>query len=224
MYVRSNGQDIDRRKVIVGQKYHRTPMFSDNIQYSEFNPTWTVTPAIAGNEILPKLRQDPAYLEKRGYDLYASWQSDAPRMSARQIDWSSVSGSHFPYRIVQPAGPENALGQVKFLFPNKFNVYLHDTANRNLFDQSDRALSHGCIRVSKPMEFAQILYRLDNNPALGKLNAIVASRQTKGVNFQRPIPVHLTYFTTWVKDGKVQVFSDVYGRDKLIADLLFGRV
>ena len=224
MYTRQNGNDVDRRRVIVGQEYHKTPMFSDNIQYSEFNPTWTVTPSIAGNEILPKLRQDPNYLKKKGYDLYASWKADAPRMSATQIDWQSVNGKHFPYKIVQPAGPANALGQVKFLFPNKFNVYLHDTANRNLFEQSNRALSHGCIRVHKPLEFAQLLYQLDGNPAAGQINQILATKQTKGVNFQHPIPVHLTYFTAWVKDGKLQTFDDIYGRDRLVGNILFGRV
>ena len=224
MYTRANGRDVDRRRVIVGQAYHKTPMFSDNIKYSEFNPTWTVTPSIAGNEILPKLRQDPNYLKKKGYDLYASWKADAPRMSATQIDWQSVNGKRFPYKIVQPAGPANALGQVKFLFPNKFNVYLHDTANRNLFEQSDRALSHGCIRVQGPLEFAQLLYQLDGNPAAGQINQILATKQTKGVNFQRPIPVHLTYFTAWMKDGKLQTFADIYGRDRLVGNILFGRV
>ena len=224
MYTRQNGNDIDKRRVIVGQKYHKTPMFSDNIKYSEFNPTWTVTPSIAGNEMLPKLRQDPNYLKKRGYDLYASWKEDAPRMSATQIDWQSVDGKHFPYKIVQPAGPANALGQVKFLFPNKFNVYLHDTANRELFSQSDRALSHGCIRVDKPLDFAQLLYQLDGNPAAGQISQILATKQTKGVNFSRPIPVHLTYFTAWVKDGKLQTFDDIYGRDLLVGNILFGRV
>lgn len=224
MYTRSNGSDVDRRRVIVGKSYHKTPMFSDNIKYSEFNPTWTVTPSIAGNEMLPELRKDPNYLNRKGYVLYASWKADAPAMNATQIDWHSVSGKRFPYRIVQPAGPNNALGQVKFLFPNKFNVYLHDTANRSLFNQQDRALSHGCIRVQDPLEFAELLYRLDNNPAVSKITGIVNSGQTKGINFQRPIPVHLTYFTAWVKDGRVQTFGDIYGRDKLIANIIFGRV
>ena len=224
MYTRSGGKDVDRRRVIVGKTYHKTPIFSDIIKYSEFNPTWTVTPSIAGNEMLPKLRKDPSYLKKKGYDLYASWKRDAPRMNATQIDWSSVSGKRFPYKIVQPAGPKNALGQVKFLFPNKFNVYLHDTANRQLFGNSDRALSHGCIRVQDPLEFAKLLYKLDGNSAVSKIDGVVASKKTKGIKFQKPIPVHLTYFTSWVKNGKVQTFSDIYGRDKLIANILFGRV
>jgi murein L,D-transpeptidase YcbB/YkuD len=224
MYTNQNGTEVDRRRVIVGKEYHKTPIFSDNITYSEFNPTWTVTPSIAGNEMLPKLRNDPSYLNKKGYDLYASWKADAPKMNATQIDWSSVSKNRFPHRIVQPAGPDNALGQVKFLFPNKFNVYLHDTANRALFDQSDRALSHGCIRVHKPLEFADLLYKLDDNPARSKLEGIVNSKRTKGVKFQRPIPVHLTYFTTWVKNGKLQTFSDIYKRDRSIGNILFGQI
>ena len=224
MYTRSGGKDVDRRRVIVGKKYHKTPIFSDNIKYSEFNPTWTVTPSIAGNEMLPKLRKDANYLRKKGYVLYASWKKNAPAMNATQIDWQSVNGKRFPYKIVQPAGPKNALGQVKFLFPNKFSVYLHDTANRNLFSQANRALSHGCIRVHKPMEFAKLLYKLDENSVVSKLDGIVASRKTKGVKFKKPIPVHLTYFTAWVKNGKVQTFEDIYGRDRLIANLLFGRV
>ncbi|MGB7287448.1 MAG: L,D-transpeptidase family protein [Salaquimonas sp.] len=224
MYTRSGGKDVDRRRVIVGKEFHKTPIFSDNIKYSEFNPTWTVTPSIAGNEMLPKLRKDPNYLTKKGYDLYASWKGDAPKMNATQIDWSSVSGKRFPYRIVQPAGPQNALGQVKFLFPNKFNVYLHDTANRDLFNNQDRALSHGCVRVHDPLEFAKLLYKLDDNPAVTKIDGIVQSKETKGINFQHPIPVHLTYFTSWVKDGKVQYFADIYKRDRLISNILFGKI
>lgn len=224
MYTRKNGKDIDRRRVIVGQKFHKTPIFSDNIKVSEFNPTWTVTPSIAGNEILPKLRKDSNYLKKRGYDLYASWKKDAPKMNANQIDWTSVNGKRFPYKIVQPAGPKNALGQVKFLFPNKFHVYLHDTANRKLFNQSNRDLSHGCIRVYKPIEFADLLFALDGNPAKSKIDQIIASKKTKSIKFKRPIPVHLTYFTAWIKNGKTQFFNDVYGRDKKISQILFGQI
>lgn len=225
MFTKSNGKILDVRKVIVGKDYHRTPIFSDNIKYAEFNPTWTVTPSIAGNEMLPKLKKDPNYLKKKGYDLYASWKRDAPKMNATQIDWQSVSSKRFPYKIVQPAGPKNALGQVKFLFPNKFNVYLHDTANRTLFSQQKRALSHGCIRVHEPLKFADLLYRLDNNPARKKIKSIVNSKVTKGVNFKRPIPVHLAYFTVWIgRKGNSIYYDDIYGRDKLVGNILFGRV
>lgn len=223
MYTRDGGRTVDTRKVIVGSQYHKTPMFSENIKRAEYNPTWTVTPSIAGNEILPKLRHDPGYLEKRGYLLYTSWEDGAPAMSAHQIDWESVSPKRFPYRIVQPAGPENALGLVKFLFPNKFNVYLHDTASRDLFAKVDRALSHGCIRVHRPLEFAELLHRLDGSLSRPQIDGVVATKQTTPVNFRTPIPIHLTYFTLWPgDDGKVASHPDVYGRDKKIAAILFG--
>jgi murein L,D-transpeptidase YcbB/YkuD len=225
LYVRKDGKTIDSRKVIVGKPFHKTPMFSHNIEYAEFNPTWTVTPNIAGNEMLPKLRKDPSYLERIGYVLYTSWEEDAPAMSARQINWDSVSAKNFPYRIVQPAGPENVLGQVKFLFPNKFNVYLHDTSSRQLFSQSDRALSHGCIRVENPLQLAHLLYKLDNNPVANQVEAIVGTKKTTRAKFKRPIPIHLTYFTLWVgDDGKIQSYDDIYGRDQLVGNLLFGSV
>ncbi len=225
MYTTAGGRTIDARRVIVGQEFHRTPMFSDNISVSEFNPTWTITPDIAGNEILPKLRRDPGYLGKKGYVPYTSWEADAPAMNPASIDWSSVSAKKFPFRIVQPAGPENVLGKVKFLFPNRFNVYLHDTSSRELFDQKNRALSHGCIRVQNPLEFAELLYGLDRSLSRAKIDQLVASGETRQAKFRRQIPVHLTYFTLWVgEDGKLASYGDVYGRDKLVGQLLFGSV
>lgn len=225
LFVRNNGRTIDSRRVIVGQPYHKTPMFSHIIEYSEFNPTWTVTPNIAGNEFLPQLRKDAGYLDRKGYVLFTSWEADAPAMNARQIDWASVSAKNFPYRIVQPAGPDNVLGQVKFLFPNKFNVYLHDTSSRQLFDRSERALSHGCIRVEDPLTLALLLYKMDGNPAASKIDAVVGTGKTTRVNFRKPIPIHLAYFTLWVgDDGKIVSYDDIYGRDKLVGNLLFGRV
>ena len=225
MYTREGGKTIDKRRVIVGEEYHKTPMFSDNIQLAEFNPTWTISRNIAANEILPKLRKDPNYLAKRGYVIHTSWEADAPAMNANSIDWSSVSGKNFPYRIVQPAGPDNVLGVVKFLFPNRFNVYLHDTSSRQLFDKADRALSHGCIRVEKPVEWAALLYKLDGSVTRSQIDGTIASGKTVQAKFRKPIPVHLGYFTVWIgDDGKLYDFNDVYGRDRLVGNILFGRV
>ena len=116
--------------MIVGKPFHKTPMFSDKIAYAEFNPTWTVTPAIAAAEFLPKLRADPGYLARNDYVLYGGWGAGAPVIDPWSVDWNSVSGKKFPYRIVQQPGPKNALGVVKFMFPNKFNIYLHDTPSQ----------------------------------------------------------------------------------------------
>ena len=222
MRITDGGKMVDKRRVVVGKPYHKTPMFSHTIQYAEFNPTWTVPRSIAGNEILPKLRKDPSYLEKRGYKVHTSWKADAPEMNPHSVDWHAVNGKKFPYKIVQQPGSNNALGQVKFLFPNKFNVYLHDTQSKNLFSKNSRAFSHGCIRVQDPLEFAEKLF---GSRALNqsRIKKILSNPATHRVNLKKPIPVHLTYFTAWVESGKVKFHKDVYGRDKLVSNLLFGR-
>ena len=222
--IRSKGKVVDSRKVIIGKPYFKTPMFSHKIQYADFNPTWTVPRSIAGNEILPKLRKDASYLEKRGYQLHTSWKANAPIMNPHSIDWQSVPSKNFPYRIVQPPGDSNALGRVKFLFPNRFNVYLHDTPSRNLFKNKARALSHGCIRVSDPLDFAVRLYSLSNKLSRSKIDKIIASKKTTRVKLSKPIPVHLTYFTVWVNDkGKVTYHKDIYKRDALVGRILHGK-
>jgi len=223
MYTYDGGRMVDRRRVIVGKSYHKTPMFSDNIRLVEFNPTWTVSRNIAGNEMLPKLRQNPGYLASIGYELHTSWDDDSPVMNPHSIDWDSVSPKNFPYRIVQPAGPDNVLGVVKFLFPNKFDVYLHDTSSRQLFDKDDRALSHGCIRVEKPLEFAELLFAMDKSLTRQKIDQAVGSGKTLQAKFRKPIPVHIGYFTLWVgDDGRLVNFGDPYKRDAPMEAIIFG--
>ncbi len=222
MMIYENGKRRDRRRVVVGKPFHKTPMFSHTIQYADFNPTWTVPRSIAGNEMLPKLRKDPGYLERNNFKVYTSWKAEAPAMNPHSVDWSTVNGKNFPYRIVQQPGKKNALGQVKFLLPNKFKVYLHDTQSKKLFSQSSRAFSHGCIRVQKPLEFAEKLF---GSRALNqsKIKKILAQPDTKRLKLKKAVPIHLTYFTAWVEGGKVKFHDDVYGRDKLVANILFGR-
>ncbi|MEM8749488.1 MAG: L,D-transpeptidase family protein [Pseudomonadota bacterium] len=222
MFTMWDGKIIDKRRVIVGKPYHQSPMFSDKIIYSEFNPTWTVPGSIAGKEMLPKIRNDPSYLEARGYKLYNGWGAKAQEISAYAVDWSSVSARKFPYRIVQQPGGKNALGQVKFIFPNKFNVYLHDTPSRSLFARTGRAFSHGCIRVEKPLEFAKTIYALQGGLNPTKIDGIVASKKQTRINLGRQLPVHLAYFTAWVDEKGVPLFfDDVYKRDKLVSRYLF---
>ncbi len=225
LHIQKNGQITDQRKVIIGKEFHKTPMFSDRIRYAEFNPTWTVPPSIAGRAILPKLRQNPGYLQANDYQLYTSWKPDAPAMSPYEIDWNSVNPKKFPYRIVQQPGQKNALGQVKFMFPNKHAVYLHDTSNRELFAKTRRAYSSGCIRVHRPMEFAEKLFETSGNLSRNKIDAILSSKKQTRVNLATPVPVHLTYFTVWVNENGVPNFyEDIYGRDKLVGNILFGNV
>lgn len=220
MYLYESGRVEDQRRVVVGKPYHKTPMFSHAIQLAEFNPTWTVPRSIAGNELLPKLKKDPGYLERNNYKVYTSWKADAPAMNPHSVDWYSVNSKKFPYRIVQQPGDNNALGQVKFLFPNKFKVYLHDTQAKNLFSQSERAFSHGCIRVEKPLEFAEKLF--GRSLGRSKIGNILSSAQPTRVKLKKTVPIHLAYFTVWVDGGKAKYRKDVYGRDKLVSKILFG--
>ena len=220
-YIRAR-ETIDRRRIIVGKPFHKSPMFSDLISYAEFNPTWTVTPSIARNEFLPKLRKDPGYLARNNYLLYAGWGANAPIVDPYSIDWAGVSPGRFGYKIVQQPGPKNALGYVKFIFPNKFNVYLHDTPSRQLFASTGRAFSHGCIRVQGPIKLAEKLFAADGTLSPERIKKILGSRKTKRALFKTKVPVHLAYFTTWIdEDGLPNFFADVYGRDELVSRILF---
>lgn len=225
LFLSVGGKTVDRRRVIVGKPFHQTPMFSHQISYAEFNPTWTVTPAIAVNEFLPKLRKDPGYLARNDYVLYGGWGAGAPVIDPYNVDWAAVSTKNFPYKIVQQPGPKNALGVVKFMFPNPFNIYLHDTPSRQLFAETGRAFSHGCIRVDKPVDFANKLFGLDATLSPSQIKTIIEAGKTKAVNLKSKVPVHLAYFTTWVDDdGAPYFFPDIYERDKLVARFLFGGV
>ncbi len=221
MFIRTNDKIVDRRRVVVGKPYHKTPMFSHAITYAEFNPTWTVSRSIAGEEFLPKLRRNSRYLEKRDYKIYASWDKDAEELDVKKVNWRKVSSKDFPYRIVQSPGKKNALGKVKFMFPNRFKIYLHDTPSKRLFKNSRRAYSHGCIRIQKPLEFATKLFK--SRLSKSKIDKILEKESTTIVKMRRSVPIHLTYFTLWVDEkGKMKSYRDMYKRDRMVGRILFG--
>lgn len=225
MFTMNAGKLVDQRRVIVGKPFHRTPIFSDMIRYAEFNPTWTVPNSIAIRDKLPKLRQDPSYADRNGFRFYSGWSGNDPEISPYSVDWNAVSGRTFPFRMVQQPGPKNALGQVKFMFPNKFAVYLHDTPSRQLFARTGRAFSSGCIRVNQPLDFAAILFGLDQDMSRSRVDKIIDTKRTTRVNLQSPVPVHLAYFTAWVDESGIPSFyADVYERDALVSRLLFTEV
>jgi L,D-transpeptidase YcbB len=212
-----------RLPAIVGKTYHATPVFSDRIRHIEFNPYWNVTPSIAQNEMLPKLKKNPGYLANQHMRLYGGYADNAPELNPRSIDWSAVTKSGMNrYRIRQDPGPWNALGVVKFVFPNSYNVYLHDTSTRGLFAERNRTFSHGCIRVSSPLKLAAFLLNQPGDPwSLERVQAIVAADQNKAVRLARPVPIHMLYRTAWVdRDGSAQFRPDIYKRDARIAQAL----
>ena len=157
--------------------------------------------------------------------LYGGWGAGAPVIDPWSVDWNSVGGKKFPYRIVQQPGPKNALGVVKFMFPNRFNIYLHDTPSRQLFASTGRAFSHGCIRVHEPVRFAEKLFGLDNSLTPAAIKKLIDGKKTRTASLKTKVPVHLTYFTVWIDDdGLPNFFEDIYDRDTLVGRLLFGEV
>lgn len=211
---------IHDTRVVVGTPYHRTPVFSGVMTYVVLNPYWNITPTIARNEILPKLRKDASYLQQHDITVLSGWSDGATPVDPSTIDWSQVSGRNFPYKLRQNPGDHNALGRIKFMFPNPYNIYLHDTPSRELFKRSVRSFSHGCIRVQNPVDLGAVLLAADGW-SKERLESVIASGEQKVITLSRPIPVHLTYLTAWVnKDGSVHFRDDIYGRDQRLAAVL----
>lgn len=207
-------------RVVVGRQYRETPIFSDRIRYLEFNPTWTVPPKIAANDIMAKVKKDPNYLISGNYEVYAGWQDSSPRLDPSKIDWSAIPKGKFPYRLRQAPGEKNALGQVKFMFPNEFDVYLHDTPARELFRKSVRTFSSGCIRLEKPVTLAEAVLQADGQDP-SRVREILQSKKTTRINLATPLPVHLAYLTAWIGEGgTIEFRDDIYGRDALLAKAL----
>ena len=200
-------------KVMVGKPYTKTPVFESTLKYAEINPTWTVPRSIVVNEMLPRIKRDPDYLRNRNMVLL---NSQGQVVLLENVD---LEGS-FPYSIRQGPGPGNALGRVKFIFPNSFSVYLHDTPSRSLFVKSARAFSHGCIRVENPLEWAEILI---NDPEWDQesINKVVRSGKTTRVFPKEDIRVMIVYFTHLTDlDGTVYFYPDIYERDQPVLDVL----
>ncbi|MEZ5333652.1 MAG: L,D-transpeptidase family protein [Thermoanaerobaculia bacterium] len=220
LWVFEGTEPVMQRRVIVGRSYRRTPVFSDLIRYIVFNPSWEVPPSIAVQDKLPLIQKDPSFLAQQGFKVYSGWGAEGP-IDPATVDWSALTRRSFPYRLRQDPGPLNALGRVKIMFPNRFNVYLHDTPARELFRQSDRDFSSGCIRVEQPLDLAELLLRGAPGWDRAAIDRTVASNKTVTVSLPEPVPVHLQYWTSWVDaDGEVQFRRDLYGRDALLDEAL----
>jgi len=204
---------VQRMRAIVGRTERQTPSLSGRMTYLEFNPYWNVPGKIAREDLLPKIMNDPAYLIRQGFKVFDSWKRDATALNPEGIAWDRVSEDDFPFRLRQEPSALNALGQVKFMFPNKQSVYIHDTPGKSLFQRNRRDFSSGCVRVESPLVLAQYLLR-GKRWDQARLEDTLHSGKHKTVVLKDPIPVHLVYFTAWVDElGKVNFRKDVYGRD-----------
>lgn len=216
---------ITDARVVVGKPRNQTPVFSDTMKYLVFNPYWNVPNSIKREKIIPYLNSGgggwfrsssrPRILETQ--NMYISYKGK--NIDATRVNWNKVNIGL--YRFYQMPGPKNALGAVKFMFPNKHIVYLHDTPTKSLFDKTVRAYSYGCVRLRNPRKLAEILLSRDRGWSSGNIRAAFKSKKNQRVNLKTPVPVNITYFTARVeKSGKVTYFSDIYGHDTRMARAL----
>ncbi|PZP50023.1 MAG: hypothetical protein DI598_06545 [Pseudopedobacter saltans] len=206
LHTYENNSEIFDMRVIVGSAAHSTVIFSGNLKYVVFAPYWNVPPSIIKNEIVPGIERDPNYLVNHNMQVFGRNKSGVP-VDVRQLP-----------------GPDNALGSVKFLFPNDYDIYLHDTPNHDLFTSSNRSLSHGCIRLSDPMRMAQFLLRNDSTTYSTETIDSLMHKNPKEtwVTVKPSVPVFLVYFTAWVdNNGKLNFRKDIYGHDNKVAAKLF---
>ena len=211
-YIR-NGKVIWESRAQVGKPFRKTPVFRSKITYLDINPTWTIPPTILKNDILPKLKKDPGYLRKM--DMRVLTFAGKP-VDESTIDWSKYPGAKFPYMIRQNPGPKNALGRIKFMFPNKHAVYLHDTPSKSLFGKTARALSSGCIRIENPYDFGVLLLNNDQWDK-DRILATVDTGKTTTVSLDKPVTVILLYWTVnTTEKGDIIFKKDIYNRDAAI--------
>lgn len=209
--------------VVVGRPFRRTPVFSGMMTYMEFSPTWTVPPTIVKEDVIPKARQDSGYIETKGLRIYDGWDEHAAQLDPKNIDWHGGMSRLMSYRYIQPPGPNNALGRVKFMFPNPYSIYLHDTPERGGFGRASRAFSSGCIRVERPRDLALYLLRDSTSWSAADVDKAMQQPVPARVVLPEPIPVFLTYATAWVGEGgTIEFRPDIYGRDTSLREAIAG--
>lgn len=221
--VYENNNIIMDMKTIVGNEQRSTPVFSDRIRYLVFNPYWYVPKSIAVKDILPSVQADIAYLEENNYRVFAyNSNNTLSRVEAEEINWQEIDEDNFNFLIRQDPGDNNSLGRVKFMFPNRFSVYLHDTPSRYLFDETERGFSSGCIRIEKPIELALYLLKDQEEWNRESLEEIMQKDNEETIYLNEPFPIYLQYNTAWVDNiGNLNFRKDIYNRDKILIEHYF---
>jgi murein L,D-transpeptidase YcbB/YkuD len=205
-------------RVVVGRPARRSPVFSANMTHLVVNPYWNVPRTIAVEDILPEIQKDVTYLVQQGIHVFRNWEVDAPEIDPATVDWQSYHADRFPFRLRQDPGPHNALGRIKFMFPNAFAVYLHDTPNRTQFSRVQRDLSSGCIRVESPVALANFVLAGDDRWAPEILTETIEKGEHRTIHLNQKVPVHLLYMTAWTDEtGTLHFRKDIYGRDRDLA-------
>jgi murein L,D-transpeptidase YcbB/YkuD len=206
-------------RAVVGRPYRRTPIFSATMTYLVVSPYWHVPPGIAVRDILPAVEKNPAYLAEQGIRVFQGWGADQREIDPGDVDWRTLAAASFPYHFRQEPGDKNMLGRLKFMFPNWYNVYLHDTPLRELFLPASRPFSSGCIRIERPFELAEYLVRGDTEWTPEAIATAASVDRETTISLREPIPVHVVYWTSWA-DGEIEFRDDVYSRDAALAAAL----
>ena len=206
-------------KAVIGKKERKTPVFKGNMTYMVANPTWRVPHRIAQENLLPKVHKDNNYLTTHGYKVFSSWSVGAKAIDPSTINWNTIAANSLTYRFEQAPDDGNALGQYKFMFPNKNDIYLHDTPAKHLFKEDYRAYSSGCVRLEKPQEFAEML--VANSKRADGLKKAQQSLETTVISLPKELPVYLVYFTVLPNENGMPEFrQDIYERDVLMEEAM----
>ncbi len=206
-----------KTNVVVGQNYTKTPIFKGQMSYIVMNPTWTVPRSISGG-IIKKMKDNPNYLNEKDFVVVDSRRNP---VDSKSIDWANASRKNFPYWFVQQPSENNSLGQIKFMFPNKYSIYLHDTPAKSLFQQDQRAFSHGCVRVDEPLTLAEKILGTSDGWSRSKIDDAISAQETQKVTLSNPLDVFLMYWTVAANtDDGLHFYSDVYNRDPVLLEKL----
>lgn len=209
------GHEVLTMRVVVGSEYgHATPVFADTLRYVVFRPYWNVPKDIVAKEILPRMQDDRNYLAHHHYEVVRGEKGQEDRVvDPKSIDWHDVDTAKMNFRVRQQPGDDNSLGLVKFMFPNQFDIYMHDTPARSLFGRNARALSHGCIRLERPDQFAEYVFEGDDAWGGDSIQQAMHADSSRTVSVKRGLPVYIVYLTAFSSNGQLQFRDDLYGAD-----------
>ncbi len=210
-----HGNEVLAMRAIVGRPYRATPSFAAELNQVVINPTWTVPRSIATADLLPVQQRDAGFLQRKNIRVFSSGKN-AREVDPDDVDWASLNSNNFPYKLRQDAGPGNSLGKIKFAFPNPYDIFLHDTPGKFLFNLPNRTFSSGCVRIEKPVALAAALATTEWS--IDEIQQEIDSGKTRAVNLLTPTPIYIVYLTTRVNaDGDVYFHEDVYGRDAAVS-------
>jgi len=221
MYMFDEEKIIQRMRVITGRKGHETPIFYSRVRTIVLNPYWRIPASIIRHETIPKLKKNAGYTNKKHIEIHTGYSEHSPRVNPYKVNWHKYGRRLPPYKFMQSPGIHNALGKVKYLFPNKYSVYMHDTNERYLFVKDYRALSHGCVRLAKPFELLDRFSEIEPNIDAEKAKVILEKNKKTPYRLKKTIPVDIIYLTAVVNiDGTIVFSDDVYGYDQMQIDTI----